>query len=165
MTDRDIERWKNTDVIDTTAYGDAYFDAMATDIDAALDAGAVVVPITAPDRRPHRLRRWTLVAAAAALLAWFALPAPAPDAPRKTVAPEAPDAVTVAVATDLVPSGLDDLREDDDIDARTLLASALESDYGLDEAEEEDTLASGGSWMADLDDLTTDELALLVAKL
>ncbi|GEM_PF-3513068 len=161
MTGRRLDDWKNVDVIDTTAYDDAYFEGLATEIDAAVD----VRPLEAANDRRSWVR-WAVAAAAALALGWGLL---GPDSPEVAPVAEAPksevDVLAADVAADLLPDALDDLAEDDDLGAHSLLVAALESDFGLSRDEGDDTLASGGSWMADLDDLTAAELAALAAKL
>ncbi len=170
MSDRDIENWKTADVIDTAPYDDAYFADLAGEIDAALSPE---VPVPEHDVR-DLLIRWGAIALAASIAVYFAVPS-APDdsalvaiAPPAIEAPESSDSVEderlLALTADLLPSGLDDLAEEDDLEAQLLLATALESDYGLAD-ESDDRLAAAGSWIADLEDLTRDELALLAAKL
>jgi hypothetical protein len=156
MNDRNIDAWKKTDIVDTERFDDAYFDGLADRIDAAVDAshGARVVSL----RSARRARRGFLLAAAAAL-AWALLPSAPSDPPFVDIAD---DALARELAEDLVPAALDELEED--LTARSLLAAALEADYGLTQTED-DTLASAGSWMAELDDLTPDELARLAARL
>jgi hypothetical protein len=152
--------------VDTERFDDAYFDDLADRIDAAVQAtdGAQVVPLRSV--RAARARRWFMVAAAAAL-AWALLPSgPSSDpTPMVHVDPADEDAVARELTEDLVPAGLEDLAATDELTTQSLLAAALEAASGLTESDEDDTLASAGSWMAELDDLSPQELATLATRL
>ena len=141
VAEEDLAAWAATDLVDTAAFDDAFFDQLAADIDAAVaEPAGIVVPLR--PRRPH----WVLAAAALILLG-LAL----------TLGDRAPEAVD-AVAEDATPS-LDEL-------ARSLGASALQA--VLDGADEDDTsalLASRSVTLTDDDDALPTSYGSLLEQL
>ncbi len=179
--DRDIEAWKHTDLVDTARYDDAFFESLAGDIESALDVAEASNVVTLASRRPKW--PWLVAVAAAAAMPWSILPR-VPEAPGPVaISPENPTTTELAEAASPIaathraaaPSEIEtetigDSGADDELSGHAGLVAALAADFGLGgadsvEIEEEETLASVGSWVAELDDFTDEELALLVANL
>ena len=165
MTDRDLNAWKSTDVIDKGRFDDAYFEGLAASVEVGLNALEAAPPVQTANDRGYGRAIWVAAAAVAAALLWMFAPAANRSAPVVTTPPAA--SPLEALASEVAASLPDALAEfgEDDYQAQVQLASALAVDYGLEDTDDDETFAGGGSWMADLDDLTPAELARLAAQL
>ena len=139
VPDADLASWAEADVLDTAAYGDAFFDALAADIERAVDAEdaarGTVVPLR---RRPV----WpaALAVAAALLLGLGLLLRADPGSEGGPIASIDP----VDVAEDPTPS-LDDV-------ARALGASAMAAILDGADEDEADSLLASRDWLDVADD-------------
>ena len=139
VPDADLAAWADADVLDKSAYGDAFFDALAADIERAVDADdstrSTVVPLR---RRPV----WpaALAMAAALLLGLGLLLRTDPAAEGGPIASIDP----IDAAEDPTPS-LDDV-------ARALGASAMAAILDGADEDEADSLLASRDWLDLADD-------------
>ena len=165
-TDPDIERWKATDIVDPARYDDRFFEALAEDIEASLraDSASNVVSLSQGSRRRRRAV-YVAAALAAALLVWLVVPeAPPPDVRTAAGNQTTHDGALDLADEDLVADALAEMPGADEAWVESRLAAALEASMGLSD-EGEETLASAGSWITDLEDLTPAELSALATRL
>lgn len=109
------DTWAARDVVDTTPYDDAFFDALADDIEAAVDEATVT-------RMPRRWPPAVAAVAAALLLGWFLLPTEGPT--ELASAPTPTDETSLeALARGIGRAATADLF-DPEIDSTSLFASA-----------------------------------------
>ena len=145
------EPWRQLDVEATAPYDDAFFDALAGDIEAAIDADTVT---------PLR-RKWAapMALAAAALLAfawaWSGPSVPSPDAHHGALAAD-PELEALARA---VGRAARESLADDDVD------SAMFASVQWLAAPDDDLGGSPFALEEELDDLDDDELSTLFVPL
>lgn len=145
---RDVtDAWSELDVVDTSAYDEAFFDALASDIEARVDAATVT---------PLRRRALATLAAIAAAIVFAVLLRPDP-APSELAEAETPDEATTleALARAIGREATSDLF-DPEVDSTSLFASA---DWTtVDEDQVPGTYASLLEQLDQLDDTDIDSL-------
>lgn len=154
-----LESFRDLDVVDTSAYDDAFFDDLAREVDEAMGRDPDhhnVVPL------PTRPRVSPLLRAAAALIVaglglWMLRPGPAPESAPEPVAKSAPsdEEALIAEAQALGRAWMDEaLTEDPDTLALAAPDALDDEDYPF-----------ASSLYDELDELSRDELAALFTRL